>query len=163
MRAHINYESCNPDSRDLLYVGKDENLFKAIVSQMPGLSARRIADYSALKSYLEERMMLFQMGIMGTGIGRATMEVAVYPATILSEHIIRGEKGDVDGVSFIEQTKKHLLCPEAIVILPSYDAGTTEYELERRCGEKGVKFVKESELVKRASEFIIRQTRRENK
>jgi hypothetical protein len=159
MATSINYEVCNPDSRDLLYVGKNQRLFDQITSRMPNLSARRIEDFGTLKGYLQDRMMLWSMAVRETGAGRATATDAIYPATFISEPEIPYDENAVDGVGFIEQTNENVIGREAFVVLPENSYGTTEQELEKRCSEKDVKFVRESELMVRPSEFVIRQQR----
>lgn len=162
-KANINYESCNRDSRDLLYIGIDSNAFRRICTRIPGISARQITNYAELKSYLQDRMILFSITTCGgMGIGRATAENAIYPATMLSEPEIpsgKEEGGEYDGVEFIKQTKKHLIHPVAFVFLPESTFTIKEPEIQRRCSEKEVQFVRESELITRVNDFVMRQRR----
>lgn len=150
----------NDDSKDLLYVGRNEEIIQGIKRKIPSSTIiKQIDNYQDLRQFLIDKRRIFDLVIRsGAGMSGYRTESAIYPRLILCEpefpEFKDGTGDTAEEVYFIESIRKYLISPTGYLLLTDNFYGSSREKIILDCKAKDVPIIEQGELESRILEFL---------
>jgi hypothetical protein len=147
----------NKSTEDIIYAGIDAKIVQAIRRVYPNISFRQISDYEELKSYLQDRMIIFECS-RGLGVSGLQLQKGLYPRVTLVAPDLPEFKDSKKllpvGPGIVDASRSALRFVESYVLANDEAYETNKKGLRSFCEREKVPVIKESELEQRLAEIL---------